>query len=95
MAFSTENLLKSCWKIEPRSIPCNIAARRTFFLKSAFTRGKIFIAQYCQQSCSIILRGTLHTDRILRQDSFCKKLDRVKPALLNVGGPDGRCFHGA
>ena len=39
MAFSTENLLKSCWKIEPRSIPSNIAARHVFFLKNAFTRG--------------------------------------------------------
>ena len=68
MAFSTKNLLKS-WKIEPRSIPSNIAARHVFFLKSAFTRGKIFIAQYCQQSCSMILRGTLRIDRILRQES--------------------------
>ena len=67
MAFSTKNFLKSCWKIEPRSIPSNIAARHVFFLKRAFTRGKIFIAQYCQQSCSMILRVTLHTDRILRQ----------------------------
>ena len=31
MAFSTKNLLKSCWKIEPRSIPSNIAARHVFF----------------------------------------------------------------
>ena len=83
IAFSTKNLLKSCWKIEPRSIPSNIAARHVFDLKCAFTRGKIFIAQYCQQSCSMILRGTLHTDRILRQESFCKKLDRVKPALVS------------
>ena len=80
MAFSTKNLLKSFWKIEPRSIFSNIAAKHVFFLKSAFTRGKIFIARYCQQSCSMILRGTLHTDRILKQKSFCKKLDRVKPA---------------
>ena len=85
MAFSTKNLLKSCWKIEPRSIPSNIAPRHVFFLKSVFTRGKIFIAQYCQQSYSMILRGTLHTDRILRQESFCKKLNRVKPALLTIG----------
>ena len=83
MAFSTKNLLKSCWKIEPHSIPSNIAARHVFVFKSAFTRGKIFIAQYCQQSYSMILRGTLHTDRILRQESFCKKLDRVKPALVS------------
>ena len=81
MAFSTKNLLKSCWKIEPRSIPSNIAARHVFFLKCAFTRGKIFIAQYCQLSCLMILRRTLHTDRISKQESFCKKLDCVKPAL--------------
>ena len=44
MAFSTKNLLKSCWKIEkPRSIPSNIAARHVFFLKSAFTSGKILL----------------------------------------------------
>ena len=77
MAFSTKNLLESCWKVKPRSIPSNIAARHVFFLKSAHV---IFIAQYCQQSCSMILRGTLHIDRILRQESFCKKLDRVNPA---------------
>ena len=33
MAFSTKNLLKSCWKIELR----NIAARHVFFLKSFYT----------------------------------------------------------
>ena len=43
MTFSTKNLLKSCWKIEPRSIPSNIAARHAFFLKSAFTRSKILL----------------------------------------------------
>ena len=31
MAFSTKNLLKSFWKIEPRSIFSNIAARHVFF----------------------------------------------------------------
>ena len=30
MAFLTKNLLKFCWKIEPRSIPNNIAARHGF-----------------------------------------------------------------
>ena len=77
-----KNVSKSCWKIKPRSIPSNIATRHNFFLKSAFTGSKIFFELYCQQSCSMILRGTLHANRILRQEFFCKKLDRAKPTLL-------------
>ena len=30
----------------------------------------------------MILPGTLHANKILRQESFCKKLDRAKPTLL-------------
>ena len=45
MAFLIKNLLKFYWKIKPRSIPKNIAARYGFFLKSAFTRSKIFVEQ--------------------------------------------------
>ena len=81
MAFLIKNLLKSCWKIEPRSTPSNIATRYAFFLKSAFTLDKNFIALFFQQSCSMILRGTLRTDKILRQELFCKKLNSVQPAL--------------
>ena len=57
-------------EIEPCSFPSNIAARHTFLLKIAFTGSKIFVEQYCQQT-------TLHTDRILRLESFRKTLDRV------------------